>query len=88
MCERRNIVRRSSWRRGLEVYVGAGGTKMGRKDVAGGVWGMCEESLMRKEGRARACCTAEHSGWEKTAELGLYLAGNREPEKTVELERP
>lgn len=47
---RRNIVRRSSWRRDLEVYIGAGGTKKGRKDVAGRVWGMCEESLMRKEG--------------------------------------
>lgn len=34
---------------------------------------------MRKEARAWAYGTAEHSGWEETEELGLFLAGNREP---------
>lgn len=41
---RRSVVRRSSWRRNLEVYIGAGGTKKGRKDITGSVWGRCEEA--------------------------------------------
>lgn len=46
-----------------------------------------ERKLNEERGKNMGLCTAEHSGWEGTEELGLYPVGNREPEKAVELER-
>lgn len=48
----------------------------------------CVGRKLNKEGeKSMGLCTAEHSGWERAEELGLYPVGNREPEKVVEWER-
>ena len=90
-CVGRGIAGRSSRRRDLEVEVGAGGTKKGRKEVVGTVWGCVGRRLGEERGKSVGLCRAEHSGpggWGVgTKELGSYPAGNGKSVKAVELGR-
>lgn len=51
------------------------------------VWGMWEEGLERKEGRAWAHAQVGRVGQEGLEELGPHPAGSREPVKAAELRR-